>query len=202
MHVALDGADHHPALAAGAAAFQVRFEVGHGRLHRLGRLQHERQRYQDRDGKNTSRTIEPLRLAHTGSRWYLVAWDLQREDWRTFRVDRIERLISTGPQFVPRKFPEDIATYVQRSIRHVSHRYRIQLRLQGTLETLQKQVPRWCGLLEASEGETCTLSTGADTIEMLAAMLVMTSAEFEIIDAPELVPELRKIAARLARATA
>jgi predicted DNA-binding transcriptional regulator YafY len=157
--------------------------------------------YRDRDGKASSRLLEPLRLAHTGSRWYLVAWDIQRDDWRTFRVDRVERLISSGPQFVPRKFPEDIATYVQRSIRHVSYRYRVRLRLRGTPETLQKQVPRWCGVLEAADGETCTLSMGADSVEMLASMMVMTCAEFEILDAPELIPELRKIVERLVRAT-
>jgi predicted DNA-binding transcriptional regulator YafY len=157
--------------------------------------------YKDRDGQSSSRTIEPLRLAHTGSRWYLVAWDTQREDWRTFRVDRIDRLISTGPQFVPRKFPEDIAAYVQRSIRHVSYRYRMRLRLQGTLETVQKLVPRWCGPLEAAEDGTCTLNAGADSIEMLAAMLVMIQSDFEILDARELVPDLRKIVERLARAT-
>jgi predicted DNA-binding transcriptional regulator YafY len=157
--------------------------------------------YRDRDGKSSSRILEPLRLAHTGSRWYLVAWDTSRDDWRTFRVDRVERLISSGPQFVPRKFPEDIATYVQRSIRHVSYRYRMRLRVRGTLETLQKQIPGWCGVLEAADGETCTLSTGADSIEMLAALLVMTSTDFEILDSHELVPELRKIADRLATAT-
>lgn len=157
--------------------------------------------YKDRDGQSSSRTIEPLRLAHTGSRWYLVAWDTQREDWRTFRVDRIDRLVSTGPQFVPRKFPEDIAAYVQRSIRYVSYRFRMRLRLQGTLETVQKQVPRWCGPLEAGEDGTCTLNAGADSIEMLAAMLVMIQSDFEILDSQELVPELRKIVERLARAT-
>jgi predicted DNA-binding transcriptional regulator YafY len=158
--------------------------------------------YKDRDGKSTSRIVEPLKLAHTGSRWYLVSWDTQRDDWRTFRVDRIERLISTGPQFVPRKFPGDIATYVQQSIRHVAYRYRVRLRIQGSLEILQKQVPRWCGVLEAEEGgTTCTLNTGADSVEMLVSMLVMTAADFEILDAPELVPELRKVVERLSRAT-
>jgi predicted DNA-binding transcriptional regulator YafY len=157
--------------------------------------------YKDRDGKATSRILEPLRLAHTGSRWYLVAWDTQKEDWRTFRVDRIERLVSSGPQFVPRKFPEDIEEYVKRSIRHVSYRYKMRLRLKGSLEVLQKQVPRWCGVLEAEDAGSCTLSTGAETVEMLAAQLVMTSCDFEILDAHELVPELRKIAARLESAT-
>ncbi|HVY82834.1 MAG TPA: YafY family protein [Steroidobacteraceae bacterium] len=157
--------------------------------------------YKDRDGKASSRIIEPLRLAHTGSRWYLVAWDTQREDWRTFRVDRIERLLSSGPQFVPRKFPEDIETYVKRSIRHVSYRYKMRLRLKGTLEELEKKVPRWCGPLEAAEDGTCTLTVGAESVEMLASMLVMTATDFEILDAHELLPELRTIVARLVAAT-
>jgi predicted DNA-binding transcriptional regulator YafY len=157
--------------------------------------------YRDRDGKGSSRTVEPLRLAHTGSRWYLVAWDVQREDWRTFRVDRVERLVSSGPQFIPREFPEDIATYVSRSIKQVTYRYRMRLKLQGSAETLSKRVPAWCGALEAGDDETCTLSTGADSIEMLAALILMTAADFEILDSHELVPELRKVAERLHKAT-
>jgi predicted DNA-binding transcriptional regulator YafY len=153
--------------------------------------------YRDRDGKASSRVIEPLRLAHTGSRWYLVAWDTQREDWRTFRVDRVERLHSTGPQFVPRKFPGDIATYVSQSIQYVSYRYRMRLRLPGTLEALSRQVPRWCGQLERTEEDACTLTMGADSPEMLVSMLAMLPPGFRILDAPELVPELRQVLARL-----
>jgi predicted DNA-binding transcriptional regulator YafY len=157
--------------------------------------------YKDRDGKGSSRTLEPLKLAHAGNRWYLVAWDTQREDWRTFRVDRIERVVSTGPQFVPRKFPGDIAAYVTQSIRHVAYRYRVRLRLRGSLDVLSKKVPRWCGSLEAESEEHCTLSTGADSLETLAAHMLMTGAEFQILDSPELLPELRLIAERLTRAT-
>ena len=144
--------------------------------------------YKDRDGKGSSRTLEPLKLAHTGSRWYLVAWDTQREDWRTFRVDRIERLVSTGPQFVPRKFPGDIAEYVSQAMRHVAYRFRVRLRLRGSLDTLAKKVPGWCGTLEAAGEEACTLNTGADSVENLAALMLMTGADFEILDAPELLP--------------
>jgi predicted DNA-binding transcriptional regulator YafY len=157
--------------------------------------------YKDRDGKGSSRTIEPLKLVHTGHRWYLVAWDTQRDDWRTFRVDRIERLVSTGPQFLPRKFPGDIAEYVSQAMRHVAYRYRVRLKLRGSLEILSKRVPGWCGQLEAAGEESCTLSTGADSLETLAAMMLMTGADFEILDAPELLPQLRTIAERLSRAT-
>ncbi len=92
--------------------------------------------YQDRAGKGTSRHLEPLRLAHTGRRWYLVAWDLDRDDWRTFRVDRVQQVASIGAQFVPRKFPGDIVAYLSRSLMHMAYTYRVKLRLKGGLDGL------------------------------------------------------------------
>lgn len=157
--------------------------------------------YRDRAGNVTSRVVEPLRLVHTGRLWYLVAWDSQREDWRTFRMDRVERLASSGPQFTPRDFPGDIAAYVSRSMRQVPYRYRMRIRMKGSAAELAKQIPSWCGVLEALDAESCALSTGADSIEALAAQIVLAGTDFDILDAPELVAELRKIAARLERAT-
>jgi predicted DNA-binding transcriptional regulator YafY len=157
--------------------------------------------YRDRAGNVTSRAVEPMRLAHTGRLWYLVAWDPQRKDWRTFRMDRVERLTATGPRFTPREFPGDIAEYVSRSIRQVPYRYRVRIKLTGSLTELAKQIPSWCGVLEALDEESCILSTGADSIEALAAQVILAGTDFAILDAPELVPELQKIAARLDRAT-
>jgi len=157
--------------------------------------------YRDRGGNVSLRVVEPLRLAHTGRLWYLVAWDSQREDWRTFRVDRVQRLVSTGPQFRPRDFPGDIAAYVARSIAQVPYRYRMRIRLKGSAAELARRIPSWCGVLEALDEESCALSTGADSIEALAAQAVLTGADFEILEAPGFVAELREIAARLERAT-
>jgi predicted DNA-binding transcriptional regulator YafY len=157
--------------------------------------------YRDRAGNVTSRALEPMRLAHTGRLWYLVAWDTQRKDWRTFRMDRVERLGSTGPPFTPRDFPGDIAEYVSRSIRQVPYRYRMRIRLQGSAAELAKRIPSWCGVLEVLDEESCALSTGADSFEALAAQLILTGVDFVILDAPECVAGLREIAARLERAT-
>jgi len=157
--------------------------------------------YRDRAANVTSRVVEPIRLAHTGRLWYLVAWDSQRDDWRTFRIDRVQRLVSTGPQFRPRDFPGDIATYVSRSIRQVPYRYRMRIKLRGSLAELAKRIPSWCGVLEVLDEVSCTLNTGADSIEALAAQVVLTGADFDILEAPECVAELREIAARLERAT-
>lgn len=157
--------------------------------------------YRDRAANVTSRVVEPLRLAHTGRLWYLVAWDSQREDWRTFRIDRVQRLASTGQQFASRDFPGDIAAYVSRSIRQVQYRYRMRIKLKGSVEELATRIPSWCGVLEVLDEESSALSTGADSIEALAAQVVLTGADFEILEAPECVAELREIAARLERAT-
>lgn len=73
--------------------------------------------YRSRDGERSRRVVEPHRLVHTGWVWYLVAWDCDREDWRTFRVDRIEPPLSRDRRFRPRDPPaRDIVRYVQRSI--------------------------------------------------------------------------------------
>jgi predicted DNA-binding transcriptional regulator YafY len=156
--------------------------------------------YRDRAGNVTSRWVEPMRLAHTGRLWYLVAWDGERKDWRTFRMDRVQRLASTGPQFTPREFPGDIAAYVSRSITQVPYRYRMRIKLKGSMAELARRIPSWCGVLEMLDEENCTLSTGADSIEALAAQVILTGADFDILEAPECLAELREIAARLERA--
>jgi predicted DNA-binding transcriptional regulator YafY len=156
--------------------------------------------YQDRAGKPTMRNLEPMRLAHTGRRWYLVAWDLDREDWRTFRVDRVQQVAGVGAQFVPRKFPGDIVAYVQQSIRYSAYTHRVRVRLKGTVEVLQKQVSPWCGKLDRLDDGHCSLEMSADSLEMLITLMVMTGMEFEMLDAHELKPEMRKVVERLAKA--
>jgi predicted DNA-binding transcriptional regulator YafY len=157
--------------------------------------------YRDRAGNLSSRAVEPIRLAHTGRLWYLVAWDSRRGDWRTFRIDRVQRLTATGPRFTPRPFPGDIAAYVSRSMRQVPYRYRMRVRLHGSVAELARRIPGWCGVLEALDAESCTLSTGADSVEALAAQVVLAGADFEILEAPECLAGLREIAVRLERAT-
>ncbi|MDC8012478.1 helix-turn-helix transcriptional regulator [Tahibacter soli] len=157
--------------------------------------------YRDREGKTSERRIEPLRLAHAGRRWYLVAWDLVREDWRTFRVDRVEALLDVGPAFVPRAFPEDIAQYVARSITQPSQRFRVRLRLEGPASKVSKQIPRWCGVLEAVDDTHCLLSVGAESTHSLAAMLLLVGVDFTIVEGLEHLAELNRQALRLARAT-
>ena len=80
--------------------------VDPARLSELARICREHLRlrfdYSDRRQAASQRRVEPHRIVNAGQRWYLVAWDMDREDWRTFRVDRIREGMSPGPRFTPR----------------------------------------------------------------------------------------------------
>src|ERR1044071_4856056 len=70
------------------------------------------------------RDAEPYRLVNWGRRWYLVGWDTERRDWRTYRVDRLTPVIPNGPRFTPRPLPaEDLAEYVSRGTAIATWRY-------------------------------------------------------------------------------
>jgi predicted DNA-binding transcriptional regulator YafY len=154
--------------------------------------------YADRGGRGSTRHVEPHRLAHTGRRWYLVAWDLDRADWRTFRVDRIG-LLSTGARFQPRPFLEDVATYVARAISYAPYDVRVRLRVAGSAEALALRIPPWIGVLEPIDAGHCILAIGGPSLAAVAAHLVFVDADFEVLEPPELVPHIQAVADRLAR---
>jgi predicted DNA-binding transcriptional regulator YafY len=156
--------------------------------------------YQDRAGKPSTREVEPMRLANSGRRWYLAAWDRRREDWRTFRLDRITPPLIAGERFQPRTPPEDLATYIARSISQAPYRYQIRVRLPGPASQMAEFVPSWCGVLEAVDEHSCILRTGADNADFLVAQLLIPGVEFEIIEDAGLGDEIRAVIERLQRA--
>src|SRR5438128_6309 len=80
--------------------------------------------YRSRDGRDTRREVEPHSLVNLGRRWYLVAWDRRRDDWRTFRIDRLDRPAATGATFTPRKLPaKDASAFVEQSISGAPSRF-------------------------------------------------------------------------------
>ncbi|MEU5242535.1 transcriptional regulator [Streptomyces asoensis] len=104
--------------------------------------------YRAKDGTESRRLTEPHRLVSTGLRWYLVAYDLGREDWRTFRVDRIGDLFATGARFTPREPPTgDAAEYLRRSIqrRPDAYEYDIDVTFAAPAEFVSARLPRWLG---------------------------------------------------------
>ena len=157
--------------------------------------------YQDRMDRPSARLIEPLRLAYTGNRrWYLVAYDLSRNAWRTFRVDRIGGVPGPGAPFNPRSPPADLKRYVSNAIASAPYRFRAKFRLQGSMANIAPSTPPWVGVLEPMDETHCMLSTGADSAEALVLQVMLCGVEFDLIEPADLRPSLIKIADRLRRA--
>jgi predicted DNA-binding transcriptional regulator YafY len=155
--------------------------------------------YRDHDGSATIRTVEPHRLVHDRGRWYLVAWDVERADWRTFRADRIRPRIPTGPRFVPRELPGgDVVTYLLRGVGSATWRYRARVRVHAPAAMVAARLPP-AVVVDAVDEHTCVIDVGSDTPQMLALYLGMLDVDFDVDD-PELVEQLRTLADRYRRA--
>jgi biotin operon repressor BirA-like protein len=161
--------------------------------------------YRDHHGSLGRRAVEPYRLVSWGRRWYLVAWDLDREGWRILRMDRVEptTVTPTGQRFTPRELPEggDLAAYVSRRVSAAAWRYHARVRVHAPAEEIRRLIPAAAGVVEAVDEGTCLLRTGADTLETLAVYLGMLGADFKVDEPPELVAHLRDLADRYRRAT-
>ncbi len=150
------------------------------------------------DGSSGVRRTEPHRLMHTGRRWYLVAWDLDRTDWRTFRVDRLRPRIPTGPRFTPREPPSPELT--GQGIAAGGYRYSARITLHAPLAVAADRFAPSTGSIEAIDDDSCLLVTGANTLDEIAVWVALAGVEFDVHEPPELVERVRELAGRLARA--
>ena len=164
---------------------------------------HERVRfaYTARDRAGSRREAEPHSLVNAGRRWYLVAYDCGREDWRTFRVDRIESPASTGVRFSPRELPaKDAAAYVAQSLRSYSLRYEARVTVECPAAELEGR--RWLGGDITPLGERrCEVRTSDDNLDWLAMRIAMLPADYVVHEPPELIERLREIGTRISGAT-
>jgi predicted DNA-binding transcriptional regulator YafY len=154
--------------------------------------------YRDRAGTVTARSVEPHRLVHTGRRWYLVARDPDRDDWRTFRLDRITTPAVSDSRFTPVD-PPDAAAFVAHAVSAAPYRYHALALLHAPAEFVADRVPPTAGVIEVVDARTCLLSTGADTLDVLAVHLALVGADFEVLEPPELAEHVRAMAERLGR---
>ncbi|GAA4528871.1 MULTISPECIES: helix-turn-helix transcriptional regulator [Nonomuraea] len=156
--------------------------------------------YRGHDGTVSTRAAEPHRLVHTGRRWYLLAWDTARGDWRTFRADRLTLRVPNGPRFTPRELPdEDAATRVVRGAGSTAWRHQARVRLHAPVGVVADRLTPAAGLLTA-DGDGALLETGGDSLHDLAGFLGSLGVGFEVLDPPELRAHLRELAARYASA--
>jgi predicted DNA-binding transcriptional regulator YafY len=156
--------------------------------------------YTPREADPTERRVEPLRLVSLGRRWYLVAYDRDRQGWRSFRIDRISAVTTTGQRFRPRDLPaEDALAFVQSGIRQMPQRYAVRVRIDAAPEVVTAAVGRW-GTVEPSDGG-CVLLMNEDALGWPLTVLAEVDAPFEVESPPELRDAVARIGARFAAAT-
>jgi predicted DNA-binding transcriptional regulator YafY len=140
--------------------------------------------YSSREGHKTSRRVAPYRLVAAERRWYLVAFDLDRKDWRTFRVDRIAKVRLTGHTFAPRKL-DDAARLVSEAISAAPYRYQIVVRVDAPAATVRRAVSPSVATVEDA-GDHVLLRVGADEMHWAAGYLIGLGFPFAVLHPPEL----------------
>jgi len=177
-----------------------RAQVDHATLALVAATIRKRERlrlgYVDNRGRPSERHVEPVRLVHTGRRWYLVAFDLDRDDWRTFRLDRVSRPVATGMRAARRNGPDPVEL-VQRGIAVEAWEHRASVILHVPAARAERSIPATVGAIEPIDEASSRLIIGADEISWLARYLLSLSFGFEVESPEELRAELTAIAREL-----
>ncbi len=157
------------------------------------RASRERQRirfsYRDARGAESERHAEPLRMVHTGRRWYLVAYDMDREDWRSFRVDRMKDARPTGMRSMRRPAPDPVEMINQGVAVDVYSRS-AEVILHVPIDIAQRMIPITIGRLEEEGSDRSRLLIGADEMGWLASFLVSLAVPFDVVSPDDLKAEL------------
>ena len=156
--------------------------------HRNERLRFD---YRRNDGEESRREIEPYRLVRNGNRWYLVGFDIQRGAWRSYRVDRMEPKVPTGPRFTPREPPEGgAAAFVLRGLGSVYRRVTARVRIHASLDAVSAMVHESWGALESGDEHSCEITLYSTSLAEIARWLYAFGADFTVIEPVELRAEL------------
>lgn len=155
--------------------------------------------YRAADGAESRRLVEPHNLVAAGRRWYLLANDLDRDDWRVYRLDRVAEPVATGARFTPRAVPDgDAAAFVTSKMYSTVPTFQAVV----TLHLPAERVPAHLGgQVTPVDAGRCRWESVADTVEWLAFRLLTVGCEFDAHEPPELVEHLATVSARAARAT-
>lgn len=156
--------------------------------------------YTAADGRRSERHVEPHRLVSLGRRWYLVAYDLTRHDWRSFRLDRLTAPAGDGARFRPRELPaEDAAAFVRAGLDQAPRSYRIETVVEAPAAAVRERIGRWSTVEEIEPGR-CRVRMTSDSLDWPIMGLGTLEADFTVVE-PEIMREqLRAWGARFSRA--
>lgn len=153
--------------------------------------------YRSAGGVDSSRHVEPFRLVSHGERWYLVALDVDRADWRTFRVDRISSVRVTGARFV-HVDPPDAAALVADGIAVRGYDQRAVVRFHAQPSRVAEVVSPTVGTIRPDPDDpAATLVEMGGDADWIARYLAGLHLPYEVLDPPEVRGELRRLGRRL-----
>jgi predicted DNA-binding transcriptional regulator YafY len=156
--------------------------------------------YTARTGSDSHRSVEPHWLVPLLRRWYLVAYDLTRQDWRCFRLDRMAAPQATGRRFRPRSLPGgDPAAFVRAAMAEIPQPYRVEVLVKTPAEQARQRVGRWLRVEEVDPA-TCRLVANTDNVDWPAFALGLLDADFEVLSPAELQDRVRAWGTRFTRA--
>ncbi len=155
--------------------------------------------YASGSGEQSRRHVEPYRLVSTGRRWYLVAHDLDKSQWRTFRLDRLRDPQPTGVRSSPVD-PPDAALFVGEGISCRPYRWRARVAFDAPADVIAAMVPSTVAVVEATDDRRCVLTTGSDSLDSIAMHLALLGVPFTPLEPPELRARCQALAARLLQA--
>ncbi|MFC0601034.1 helix-turn-helix transcriptional regulator [Streptomyces palmae] len=142
--------------------------------------------YTAADGRQSERQVEPHRLVRLGRRWYLVAYDLTRHDWRSFRLDRLTAPRGSGVRFRPRELPAaDAAAFVRAGLDSVPRTYQVDVLVEAPAATVEERIGRWSGVEEV-DADRCRVRMTSESLDWPAMALGALGADFRVLDPPEL----------------
>jgi predicted DNA-binding transcriptional regulator YafY len=148
--------------------------------------------YTAADGAASTRTVEPHRLVSLGRRWYLVAYDLQRHDWRSFRLDRIGGVDREGSRFRQRELPaEDAAAFVRQGMRALPVTYDVSAVVRAPAAQVQPRLGPWA-VAEHLDDHACRVHMRTDSLDWAAFALAVAAADVTDVAPPELEEHLRR----------
>jgi predicted DNA-binding transcriptional regulator YafY len=164
--------------------------------------------YLTRDERAGERHAEPAAVVYSGSRWYLLAWDLERDDWRTFRVDRIRGRLRPAGRGRARAVPGgDPAAYVRSRLQSAGERIAGEdappgrVRVAAAPGRLRGRVPSRWATVEPDGDHASVITTRGPWRQEFLVWMATLGEPFQVLDPPELVDAARGLAERLAAAT-
>ena len=156
--------------------------------------------YQRHDGEDSRRLVEPHQLVTAGRRWYLVAWDQRRRDWRTFRLDRLREARLAGVRFAPREIPGgDAGSFVAASLVSIARQYEATLAINAPFAELEGAL-RWVDHTPiGKEADSCLVQVRSEDLGRLAMTIarIALAAPVAVIEPAELVDTVRQLATHL-----